>query len=422
MADESSKQRLDASKSLLPLEEARRLVLEAVAARGGGVASRVDLAEADGLLLAKAVRADRDLPPFDRATLDGYAVVAGDPALGSEASLPVIETVCAGAMPVLRVARGRAALVMTGAPVPAGADAVIRREDAILSANGSLVRLPAAKSGAGVHVRGSDSRRGATVLVPGTRITPRVTAVLASVGCVRPTVLRRPRVAVLVTGDEIRPAEERRLPAAAIRNSNGPALDALVRAAGGVVRTSLTAPDQGAALARAVRAALRGADVVLISGGVSAGDHDLVPPTLRRCGVKEVFHGLDLRPGKPAWFGRKGATLVFGLPGNPVSTQVVFALLVAPALEALRGEPSPGPKVRDAVLDAAVPASGKRAAWLPALAARGRDGSLRVRLSPWNGSGDFVGFAGCDALLHRPAGSAAAKRGAVASVILLSPD
>jgi len=403
---------------LLPVDEAIRLVLRRARPPRAG---RVPLAEAAGLRLASPVHADRDQPPFHRSTLDGYAVRAADPALRAGRALRVVETVYAGSAPRERVRPGTAALVMTGAPVPPGADAVVRREDAVLLEGGERVRLPRPERGDGVHRRGADARRGERVLETGTVVNPRTAAVLASLGAVRPRVFLPPRVAVAVTGDEVRPADLRRLPPAAIRNSNGPALEALVRAAGGVpvvLGASGDRPDEIRAL---VRRGLAAAEVVVVSGGVSAGDRDHVPGVLRGAGVRRVFHGVDLRPGKPAWFGTRGSRLVFGLPGNPVSAQVTFALLVAPALAALRGEPSPGPLPRPARLAGRAPREGGRRTFRPARLRRGKDGGLRARLVPWNGSGDFVGFAKADALVVRPARAPALRDGAAVEVLLLDP-
>jgi molybdopterin molybdotransferase len=403
---------------LLPVDEAIRQVLKHARARRTG---RVPLGEALGLRLSKPVRADRDQPSFDRATLDGYAVRSSDRAVGRQA-LSVTETVFAGSRPRVRVRPGQAALVMTGAPLPPGTDAVVRREDADLLGDGSFVRLgKRPRAGDGVHGRGSDARRGAEALAAGTVVTPRVTAVLASLGAVRPEVLLPPRVAVGVTGDELLPAASAALGPASIRNSNGPTLEALVRAAGGVPLCLGAAGDREAEILALVRRGLAAAEVLLLTGGVSAGDRDLVPPVLARAGVRKVFHRVDLRPGKPVWFGRKGRTLVFGLPGNPVSAQVTFALLAAPALAALRGDPDPGPTLRPARLRGGAPRGGGRTAFLPAAVRRDREGRLVARLVPWNGSGDFVHFARAAALVRREARAPAARDGAGCEVLLLDP-
>lgn len=403
-------------KRLLPVDRALRLVLRRARALRAGPAP---LAEAAGLRLAAPVRADRDQPPFDRATLDGYAVRASDRALGRRA-LAVIESVYAGGAPRRTVRAGEAALVMTGAPMPRGADAVVRREVATPLGDGGAVLLPSGvRPGDGVHRRASDARRGDVALRAGTIVTPRVAAVLASLGCVRPRVFLPPRVAVGVTGDELRPASARRLPPAAIRNSNGPALEALVRAAGGVAVPLGAAGDREAEILALARRGLQAAEVLLVSGGVSAGDRDLVPPVLARAGVRKVFHKVDVKPGKPIWFGTKGRTLVFGLPGNPVSAQVAFALFVAPALAALRGDPAAGHALVEARLAGKAPREGRRTAWRPASVLRAADGTLRARLLPWNGSGDFVGFARADALVRREGGAPAARAGERVEVLLL---
>jgi molybdopterin molybdotransferase len=192
-----------------------------------------------------------------------------------------------------------------------------------------------------------------------------------------------------------------------------------VRAAGGVSLPLGVSGDREADIVAMVRKGLAGADVLVLSGGVSAGDRDLVPAGLARAGVRRVFHRIDLKPGKPAWFGIRGRTLVFGLPGNPVSAQVTFALLVAPALAALRGEPDPRPSLVPARLRGGAPREGWRTTYRPALSGRERDGSLSVRLADWNGSGDFVNFARADALVLRPARSPAADDGDPVQVLLL---
>jgi len=400
----------------LPLEEALARVLEAVPPPRTG---SIPLDRALGLRLAEPVRADRDLPPFDRATVDGYAVDSSDPAVGRE-PLAVIETVFAGSRPRRRLRGGCAVLVMTGAPLPRGADAVVRREKThVLGRNEFVVLDGRPKAGTGIHVRGTDLRRGREALAAGTVITPAAVAVLAAVGAAMPRVVLRPRVAVAATGDELRPVEAGRLPAAAIRNSNGPTVEALVAAAGGEPVRLGRAGDDAADLKRVVSAGLRGNDVLVLTGGVSMGDLDLVPGVLAAAGVKCLFHRIRLRPGKPVWFGRRSRTLVFGLPGNPVSVQVTFALLVAPALAALRGDPDPEPVLLDARLEGTLPAEGGREAFLPARARWDGKGELRVRPLPWNGSGDFTGFAGANALLRRAARARAARAGARVELLAL---
>ncbi len=402
--------------ALLPLDQAIRLVLRRTRARRTG---RVPLAEALGLRLAAPVRADRDQPPFDRATLDGYAVRSADPAVGREA-LAVLGTVFAGGRAGARVRPGTSVLVMTGAPLPPGADAVVRREHAAPLGTGEFVLLrERPRPGDGVHRRGSDALRGAVAVPAGTALTPRVVAVLASLGAVRPEVILPPRVAVGATGDELRPAGSRGLPPSAIRNSNGPTTEALVRAAGGLPVPLGTAGDREEELLALVRRGLRSAEILVLTGGVSAGDHDLVPPALERAGVERVFHRVDLKPGKPAWFGTRGGTLVFGLPGNPVSAQVTFALLVAQAIAALRGEAEPGPALVPALLEGGAVREGGRLTFRPAALRRDGKGRLRARLLPWNGSGDFVNFALAQALVRREPRAPAARDGDPCEVLLL---
>ena len=285
-------------------------------------------------VLAGDVASDSDLPPFDRAAMDGYALRAEDVA-GAPAALEVVGEVRAGQWPDLTVGPGQAVRIMTGAPVPPGADAVQQVEKTQPLDEFRVTILSAVAEGANVAPRGSEVRAGDVVLARGRVIDPAAIAVLASAGRARVRVARRPVVALLVTGDEI--VEVSATPAPGqIRNSNGPAVAAQARLAGAEVRLLGVAPDRQDAIAEALRAGLA-ADVLVVSGGVSAGDYDLVEPALLELGATFLFTKVAVKPGAPLVFGRRGATLVFGLPGNPVSAQVTFDLFVRPALLKMQG-------------------------------------------------------------------------------------
>jgi len=378
-------------------------------------AEEVALADALQRVLAEDVHADADLPPFDRAAMDGYALRAEDVAL-APARLSVVGGVRAGEWPAMTVGPHQAVRIMTGAPVPGGANAVQPVETTRTLADGLVEIAGAVAPGANVAPRGCEVRRGDVVLPRGRRLDPAALAVLASVGCVRPRVGRRPRVAVLVTGDEVVDAASTPAPAQ-IRNSNGPAVAAQLRLAGAEVATLGLAPDRREALAAALARGFD-ADVLVVSGGVSAGDYDLVEPVLLEAGASFFFTRVAIKPGAPLVFGRRGATLVFGLPGNPVSAQVTSELFVRPCLLRLQGALPPLRPRATVELLAPVGNRSGRTSHAPALV-RAREGRLLARPLRSLGSGDLVAHARANALVVMEAGRSHAAAGETAPALLL---
>jgi molybdopterin molybdotransferase len=316
---------------VIPVEEALRIVLAHSPTLG---VEEVPLDDALGRVLAEDVAADGELPPFDRSAMDGYALIAAD-AAKAPTILTVVGEVRAGHVAELGVRRGEALKIMTGAPLPRGADAVQQLEKTRDLGGGRVELLAAVEAGQHVARRGSEIRAGDAVLESGITIDPPAIAVLATVGKARVRVGRRPSVAVLVTGDELLDVSER--PAGAqIRNSNGPTVLAQARWAGAAAHSLGVVRDQ---LGRIVEAVGRGleADVLVVSGGVSEGAYDLVEPAFARLGVEVFFDRVAIKPGAPLVFGRRGGTLVFGLPGNPVSAQVTFDVFVRAALLRMQG-------------------------------------------------------------------------------------
>ena len=341
---------------LRPISEARELVLAAVRPLP---AEEVGLGDALGRVLAEDVSSPLDVPPFDSSAMDGYAVVAGP---GSE--LQVVAEARAGRPASGRVEPGTAARISTGAAIPDGADSVIPVERT--DGGAEKVRVPESSVGDNVRRAGEDVRTGDLVLHAGTPVGPAELGVLASLGLPSASCAARPKVALLVTGDELaEPGEP--LEAGRIFSSNAYALAAQIDAAGGRLLTRETVPDDAAQTRAALERGLAGADVVCVSGGVSVGPHDHVKGALRELGVEERFWGVGLKPGKPTWFGVRGQRLVFGLPGNPVSAMVTFHLFARPALRALQG---------------AAPEAGRASAVLdePVRRNPGREQALRVRL------------------------------------------
>ena len=311
---------------LITIDEARRRVLAAVTRLGD---EPVSLHDALGRVLAEDVAATVAVPPFDSSAMDGFAVLAG-PA----AELEVIGEARAGHPATVPLHAGSAIRISTGAVLPEGADAVVPVERT--TAVKERIAVPEIAAGTNVRRAGEDIPRGAVVLQAGTQLGPAELGVAASVGRAELTCAQKPRVAVLVTGDELTEPGHRLAPGG-IYSSNAYSLSAQVERAGGEVIQRATVPDDAQGTRRALEDALAAADLVVVSGGVSVGPHDHVKPALRDLGVEERFWGVRLRPGKPTWFGVREGTLAFGLPGNPVSAMVTFQLFARPALAALQG-------------------------------------------------------------------------------------
>jgi molybdopterin molybdotransferase len=316
---------------LQPISEARELVLAAVRPLS---AEDVPLAEALGRVLAEDVRSSLDVPPFDSSAMDGYAVVGG---AGGE--LRVIGEARAGHPADGRVEPGTAVRISTGAVLPAGADSVVPVERT--KGAGDRVRVPDTSVGDNVRRAGEDIRRGDLVLRSRTGLGPAEVGVLASLGRPAVSCSARPDVVLLVTGDELaEPGEP--LGAGRIFSSNAYALAGQIEATGARLVRREAVPDDAGSTRAALERALADADLVCVSGGVSVGPHDHVKDALRELRVEERFWGVRLKPGKPTWFGTRGDTLVFGLPGNPVSAMVTFHLFARPALRSLQGAADEG--------------------------------------------------------------------------------
>ncbi|MFL5896786.1 MAG: gephyrin-like molybdotransferase Glp [Thermoleophilaceae bacterium] len=328
---------------LLSVDEARHRILSAVRPLPSEVVSADDVL---GRVLAEDVVSELDLPPFRSSAMDGYAVIAGD---GGE--LPIIGESRAGHPYEGALRGGEAVRISTGAVVPEGADAVVPVERTTES--GELVRVPATEPGGNVREAGEDVHAGDVVLEAGTAIGAAETGMLAALGRETVQCRRRPSVAIVATGDELRPPGEPLAPGQ-IYDSNAATLSAYAELAGATVASFRGIRDTASATTDALGAALGGdPDVVCVSGGVSVGPHDHVKAALDDLGVEEVFWRVSLKPGKPTWFGTRERRLVFGLPGNPVSAAVTFLLFVRPALRALQGA-DPGAARSRAVLDAPI--------------------------------------------------------------------
>ncbi len=384
---------------LLKVAEAQALVLEQAYALPPELVPLTPAAL--GLVLAEDVVSDLDMPPHDKAMMDGYAVRAADLSEG-KGILTVVEEVTAGRVPRVPVGPGQATRIMTGAPIPEGADAVVQVERTRPAGGGRVqIEDPAVRPGANVLLRAREMRKGETVLLAGAVLRPQEFGVLATVGRASVRVHPAPRVAVLSTGDEVVDADAVPGPGQ-IRNGNGPMLLAQVQRAGGAPRYLGIARDRLDSLRPLVKQGLE-ADVLVLSGGVSAGKLDLVPGVLRELGVRAHFHKVEMKPGKPVFFGTHDSTLVFGLPGNPVSALVCFELFVRPALRKLRGHDDPGPPMVTAALAEDFAYRTERPTYHPARLEVG-EGGWRVRAVPWFGSPDLRGLLAANAFVVLPAG------------------
>jgi molybdopterin molybdotransferase len=404
---------------------------------------RQGLLDACGGVLGAPVVADCDSPPWDRAMMDGFAVRSADfaPGVSEVVDLEVVVDLAAGDTTGLEIRPGACARIMTGAPIPPGADAVVPIESAVdgtaAAHAGGRVRLRDGRFRHGQHVArcGAAFRRGQEVLPAGSRLGAAEIGLAAEAGAVTVMAVPRPRVAILSTGSELVAPEA--VPGhGQTRNSNAPMLAAASLLLGAEPLPLGSVPDRPEAIRDAVARGLA-ADVLVLSGGVSAGDLDLVPDTFARCGVERVFHKVRLKPGKPVWFGifrRPGAppTLVFGLPGNPASSLVCFELFVRPAIRILAGRPRPDwhlPRAR-AVLKTAAKAAEDRPVFLPARLERVAEEHglkrpfaapplpLAVTPLPWTGSSDLLGLAGAGCFVALPAGGGVLAAGSEVEIVI----
>ena len=363
-----------------------------------------------GRVLGEDLRADLDSPPFAKALMDGYAIRSADLTDG-HGTFAVVEEVAAGATPTVAVTAGTATRIFTGAKLPDGADAVVKQELAVVATDGRVTLAdPTARPGRNVMARGTEMRAGDVVLPRGTVLTPAALGVCATVGRAKALQVPSAVVAILTTGDEL--VEAGVTPAGAqIRNSNGPMLAGLVQRAGGLPRDLGTARDDEAALTARLRDGLT-ADVLLLVGGVSVGKFDLVPQVLADLGVTAHFHKVRMKPGKPLLFGTRGGTLVFGLPGNPVSAFVCFELFVRPALRVLAGLPPAWCPPLAGTLTVDFAATNDRPTFHPVTLS-----GSRVTPLPWTGSADLRGLLAADALWRLPAGDVSYAAGDAVSVV-----
>jgi molybdopterin molybdotransferase len=404
----------------LSVTNAQACILESVKLLA---AESVGLEQSLGRVLAEDVRANRDLPPYDVSAMDGYAVRSADLA-NIPATLAVIEDIKAGDLPAKTVQAGQCARIMTGASVPQGADAVIRVEDTLASTDNLVQINVAVKPGNDIRMQGEGMRDGDVVLTAGTAITPGVIGVLATVKQAQVQVYRRPRVAILSTGNELEdiddPVNPNKIP-----NSNSYALMAQVQALGIEPDLLGIARDDPAELEEYLQRGLR-FDVLLVSGGTSVGVHDYVRPTVETLGVQMKFWRVAMKPGHPVAFGvlqrKVNATpkaFVFGLPGNPVSSMVCFEQFVAPALRRMMGHQRLFRRTITARLTHSVKHRPGRTEFVRVTLAKEEGGYYSATSTGAQGSGMLLSMARADGLLVIPAASTGLASGSAVTVQLL---
>ncbi|MHB9028432.1 MAG: molybdopterin molybdotransferase MoeA [Candidatus Latescibacterota bacterium] len=314
---------------MISFEEAFRIVMRSARTTGS---ETVDFTHSLNRVLAEDVRSDIDMPPFDKSSADGYACRRAD----LDRTLKVVEIIPAGQSPRKIIDKGECAKIMTGSMLPPGADCVIRFENTEAVSENEIRYRGYDPSKRNICFRGEDIKKGDLVLSRGTRIRPQAIALLATVGCTRPLVVRAPRVGVIATGSELVSPEES-IRGSQTRNSNGFQLAAQAQSAGAVTVNYGAVADSEEFLGAAIKKGLTENDILVISGGVSVGDFDLAPGLMRRNGLDIRFDRVAIQPGKPMTFGVSDHAVCFGLPGNPVSTFVLFEIMVRPFILAMMG-------------------------------------------------------------------------------------
>ena len=391
---------------MIPLEAMQRAVLASVEPLP---VERIGVREVHGLVLAEDIVATHDVPPFPNSAMDGYAVRGGDVA-AAPVTLAVIGEVRAGAMPDATVAPGTAIKIMTGAPMPDGADTVVKVEDTETPGPDQVTILAQTQPGTSVRSAGGDVRSGERVLTAGTRLTPLHIGVLSSLGIAWPAVHRRPLVAVMSTGDEVMQPEAEQLQPGQIRDANRLPLRALLEELGAVGVDYGIVPDDATALSQVLGHASAACDAVVTSGGVSMGDYDVVKEVFAEAGEVD-FYRVAMQPAKPLGFGQVGGKPFFGLPGNPVSVVVSYEQFVRPALLAMMGSEVLFRPRTSGYWEEPVATSPDKTVFVRAVTQLRDDGTWGAALSGGQGSHVLTALADADAFAVVPVGVGDMEKG-----------
>lgn len=379
---------------MIGVAEAYRIVLDNVSTLP---TKAVDIRDAVGFCLAEDIESDIDMPPFDKSAMDGYAVIAEDSTDGTE--LLVIENITAGTIPLKTVGKGQSSKIMTGVSIPPGANSVIKVEDTEELDNGRIRIKKRVKKGENICRKGEDFKAWQVVLEKGKILRPQEIGVLAMVGVQKVKVFSAPRVGIISTGDELIKVGHKPK-AGQIRDSNSYSLAAQVKQTLAVVEFLGCARDEKSKILPLIKKGLK-RDVLILTGGVSMGEYDLVVDALQDAGVDIFFHKVAIRPGKPIVFGKKQKTAVFGLPGNPVATYVNFELFVGPAIRKMMGFTDVRRTIVKAQLEVELSRKRARREYRPARL-RMADGKFYVAPVEWHGSADLLGATRGNSLLIIP--------------------
>jgi molybdopterin molybdotransferase len=391
---------------MLPFDEAYKIVLDSAHTLGS---ERVDITQAASRILAEDIKSDTDMPPRDISVFDGYACRRQD--LANE--LKIIETIPAGMPPKKTIGPNQCAKIMTGAAVPDGADCVFMVELAENHKAGT-VRFTGEKTDDNIRPQGRDIKTGQVVLQSGTRLRPQDIAVLATVGHAEILVARKPMVGIIATGDELVEPHSKPSPWR-LRNSNSPQLAAQLESVGVLVTDYGIAKDTTGEIDQVFKKAAGENDVVILSGGVSMGDFDLVPGILKQNDIELLFEKIALKPGKPTVFGISEGLYCFGLPGNPVSTFVVFELLVKPFLYKLLGHDYAPPNIRMPLDESINRKDTERRGWMPVKITD----AGKLRKVEYHDSGHINALCGADGLVCMEVGVAEIREDTIVQVRLI---
>ncbi len=392
-------------KQMISFEEALQIVMSSAKT---GKARKKKFTKVLNRVLREEVYSDMDMPPWDKAAVDGYACRR----LDLDQELEVIETVPAGAMPGRTVGEGQCIKIMTGAPVPQGADTVIMVEDTERTASGKI-RFLKEKTKSNIAYRAEDIRKGDLLIPRNTLLKPKHIAILATVGCVRPLVAKKPKVAVISTGDELVEPYEK-ASGSKIRNSNAYQLLAQIREMGAKANYAGIAKDTEEDTRNVLRKAFHKNDVILLTGGVSMGDFDYVPQILKEMGVDIIFKSIAVQPGRPTVFGIRGEQYIFGLPGNPVSSFVQFEMLVKPLIYRMMGHDFSHLIQKLPLGEKLFRKNTKRMSWKPVKIVSGKIFPLE-----YHGSAHINSLIDADALVAIPRGKQALEEGEIVEAYLL---
>jgi len=352
----------------------------------------IELSECSGRILSQDVASSEDMPPFDRSAMDGYAFISSD----NSERFKILETLAAGVFPKMPIHPGECSRIMTGAMLPPGADRVVKRE--VTAEEDGFMRLTGEDHNDNIRRRGEDLCQGSVMIRKGSRIRPQEAALLASSGLKRIYVCKKSVVGILSTGSElVEPGESLR--SGQIYNSNATSIAAQVQAMGAESRSFGTVPDKEEAIRSAIEGLLPACDLLILSGGVSAGDYDFVPAVLRSLGVTLHFEKVAVQPGMPTVFGTRGEKCFFGLPGNPVSTFVIFEILIKPFLFRMMGHEWAPLLIRATLEDPYRRKNAERTAFIPIIYNEGR-----ASLLPYHGSAHLLALSRANALMQLPQG------------------